>query len=98
MARIPKKRGQTTDIYFDDYYPTATIITYNYKLKKKLYKFAQDHPDCCELKEEYFDGGVKYVVDKSRLSIRFISPCTEDKKDMYRNILNSINNKEGDYM
>ena len=98
MARIPKKRGQTTDIYFDDYYPTATITTYNYKLKKKLSKFARDHPECCELIEEYVDGGVKYKLEKSRMSIRFISPCSEEKKEMYRNIISSINNKEGDSM
>ena len=98
MARIPKKRWQTTDIYFDDYSPAATIFTYNYKLKKKLHKFAQEHPESCELKEEYTDGGVKYKVEKSRMSIRFISPCSEEKKEMYRSIINSINNKEGDSM
>ena len=98
MTRIPKKQYQTTDIYFDDYYPTATIITYNYKLKKKLAKFSEEHPDYCKIIEHYKDGGAKYVIDKSRMSIRFISPCSEEKKEMYRNIINSINNKEGDSM
>lgn len=98
MARIPKKKYQTTDIYFDDYYPTATIVTYNYTLKKKLEKFSEEHPDCFKEIEHYKDGGVKYIIDKSRMSIRFISPCSEEKKEMYRNIINSINNKEGDFM
>lgn len=98
MARKPKKQEQTTDIYFDDYYPTARITTYNYTLKKKLAKFAEEHPECCELKVRYSDSGVMYMVDKSRMSIRFLSPCSEDKKEMYRNILKSINNKEGDSM
>jgi len=98
MARKPKKQEQTTDIYFDDYYPGATITTYNYELKKKLAKFAEEYPECCELKVRYPDGGVAYVVDKSRMSIRFLSPCSEEKKEMYRNILKSINNKEGDSM
>lgn len=98
MAEKSKKLEQTTDIYFDDYNPTATIITYNYKLKKKLSKFSEEHPDCCKIVERYKDGGVKYAVDKSRMSIRFISPCSEEKKEMYRNIINSINNKEGDSM
>lgn len=98
MSRKSKKQEQTTDIYFDDYNPTATIITYNYQLKKKLLKFSEEHPDCCNLVERYKDGGVKYAVDKSRMSIRFISPCSEEKKEMYRNIINTINHKEGDSM
>lgn len=100
MARVPKKLSQTTEIYFNEYNSTAVIITYNHKLKKKLSEFAEKFPDCCELRARYSDsgGGAKYVIDKSRMSIRFMSPCSEEKKEMYRNIINFINNKEGDFM
>lgn len=98
MSEKSKKKGQTTDIFFDDYYHTVTIITYNYKLKKKLAKFYQEHPECCRKIYEDDDGGVRYEVEKSRMSIRFISPCSEEKKEMYRNIINTINHKEGDSM
>lgn len=98
MSEKSKKKGQTTDIFFDDYYPTVTIITYNYKLKKKLAKFYQEYPECCRKIYEDDDGGVRYEVEKSRMSLRFISPCSEEKKEMYRNIINSINNKESDSM
>lgn len=98
MAEKSKKLGQTTDIYFDDYNPTATIITYNYKLKKKLAKFYQEHLECCRKIYEDDDGSVRYEIEKSRMSIRFISPCSEERKEMYRNIINSINNKERDSM
>lgn len=100
MARIPKKLSQTTEIYFNEYNSTAVIITYNHRLKKKLAEFAEKFPDCCELRTRYSDsgGGVKYVIDKSRMSIRFMSPCSEERKEMYTNILKSINHKEGDCM
>ena len=98
MSGKAKKKGQTTEIFFDDYYPTVTIITYNYKLKKKLAKFYQEHPECCRKIYEDDGGEVRYEIEKSRMSLRFISPCSEERKEMYRNIINSINHKEGDSM
>ena len=50
-------------------------------LKNRLKKFAAQHPDLCNLKEENKEyGSVSYTIQKSRVSIRLLVPYSEARR------------------
>ena len=60
---------------------TWNIYTFNTDLKNRLRKFSGQHPDLCKLKEENKEmGSVSYTIQKSRVSIRLITPYSEDSR------------------
>ena len=64
------KYEKETIILFNEGEDTAHIQTYNAGLRKRLAAFSKKHPDLCRLEKSFAQGGVIYVLDKSRLSIR----------------------------
>ena len=74
------KYEKETIILFNEGEDTAHIQTYNAGLRKRLAEFSKKHPDLCRLEKSFAQGGVTYVLDKSRLSIRFIPPYSEERK------------------
>ena len=54
--------------------------TFNAGLKKRLALFAKKYPDLCRQEKTYEQGGVSYVLDKSRLSIRLQPPMSEERR------------------
>lgn len=54
--------------------------TYNAGLRKRLAAFSKKHPDLCRLEKPFAQGGVIYVLDKSRLSIRLQAPYSEERR------------------
>ena len=63
------KYEKETIILFNEGEDTAHIQTYNAGLRKRLAAFSKKHPDLCRLEKSFAQGGVIYVLDKSRLSI-----------------------------
>lgn len=54
---------------------TWDIYTFNTNLKKRLKKYAERYPDICVLKSEDKElGNVRYIIQKSRLSIHLDPP------------------------
>ena len=74
------KYEKETIILFNEGEDTAHIQTYNAGLRKRLAAFSKKHPDLCHLEKSFAQGGVIYVLDKSRLSIRLISPYSEERR------------------
>ena len=70
MKKIPKKKRKVTELYFNEYDSTAEIYTYNTKLKKHLTAYAATYPDLCQLTEDDENGGLRFEIDKHRVSIR----------------------------
>ena len=62
------KYEKETIILFNEGEDTAHIQTYNAGLRKRLAAFSKKHPDLCRLEKFFAQGGVIYVLDKSRLS------------------------------
>lgn len=62
------KYEKETIILFNEGEDTAHIQTYNAGLRKRLAAFSKKHPDLCRLEKSFAQGGVIYVLDKSRLS------------------------------
>jgi len=73
MTRLTKIEKETI-ILFNEGESTASIYTYNAGLKKRLAAFSKKYPDLCCLEKPEHLGGVSYLIDKSRLSIRLQPP------------------------
>ena len=84
MKKIPKKKRKVTELYFNEYDSTAEIYTYNTKLKKRLTAYAAAYPDLCKLTEDDESGGLRFEIDKHRISIRLTAPYSEERKNVAR--------------
>ena len=83
-CRLTKYEKETI-ILFNEAEPTANIYTYNKALQNRLAKFSKANPNCARLVTAYPCGAVTYEVDKKRLSIRFTSPYSEERRAKARN-------------
>lgn len=79
MAKLTKYEKETI-ILFNEGEDTASIYTFNAGLKKRLALFAKKYPDLCRQEKTHEQGGVSYVLDKSRLSIRLQPPMSEERR------------------
>ena len=79
MAKLTKYEKETI-ILFNEADEEASIYTYNAGLRKRLAEFSKKHPDLCRLEKSCDQGGVSYVLDKSRLSIRLQPPMSEERR------------------
>ena len=79
MTKLTKYEKETI-VLFNEGEDTAHIQTYNAGLRNRLAVFSRKHPDLCRLERSYDQGGVSYVLDKSRLSIRFLPPYSEERR------------------
>ena len=73
------KYEKETIILFNEGEDTAHIQTYNAGLRKRLAAFSKKYPDLCCLEKPEHLGGVSYLIDKSRLSIRLVPPYSEER-------------------
>ena len=80
MKKTPKKKRKVTDLYFNEYDGTAEIYTCNTKLKKRLTAYSATYPDLCQQTDDDEQGGLRFEIDKSRISIRLTAPYSEERK------------------
>ena len=74
------KYEKETIILFNEGEDTASISTFNAGLRKRLAAFSKKYPALCRMEQSHEQGEVSYVLDKSRLSIRFLPPYSEERK------------------
>jgi len=79
MAKLTKYEKETI-ILFNEGEDTASIYTYNASLRKRLALFSKKHPDLCRLEKSHEQGGVTYLLNKSRLSIRLQPLYSEERR------------------
>lgn len=79
MAKLTKYEKETI-VLFNEGEDTASIYTYNAGLRKRLANFSKKYPDLCRLEKSCEQGGVSYVLEKSRLSIRLQPPMSEERR------------------
>ena len=76
------KEERETILRFDEADDTAVIYTFNTGLKKRLSAFAEKYPDLCRMTvDDAVYGSVTYEIQKSRVSIRFIAPYSEERRN-----------------
>ena len=74
-----KRRNKITELFFNEQDSIAEVFTHNTALKKRLSKYAQTYPNLCQLTEEDENGGMRFEVDKHRISIRLTAPYAEER-------------------
>ena len=79
MSKLTKYEKETI-VLFNEGEDAAHIQTYNAGLRNRLAAFAKKYPDLCRLDKTYAQGGVSYVLDKSRLSIRLQPPYSKERR------------------
>ena len=79
MTKLSKYEKETI-INWNEAENLASIYTFNASLKRRLADFSRKYPLLCRLERSTPEGSVTYVLDKSRLSIRFIPPYSEERK------------------
>ena len=77
MSKLTKYEKETI-VLFNEGEDAAHI--YHAGLRNRLETFSKKHPDLCRLEKTHEQGGVSYVLDKSRLSIRLQPPYSEERR------------------
>ena len=49
-------------------------------LKKWLIAYAANQPELCQQTDDDEQGGLRFEIDKSRISIRLTAPCWEERR------------------
>ena len=74
------KYEKETIVLFNEADEEAHIQTYNAGLRKRLESFSKKNSELCRLDKRMEQGGVSYLIDKSRLSIRIQPPMSDERK------------------
>lgn len=74
------KKQKVTELYFNEKDSIAEIYTHNTKLKKRLLKYAAQFPELCQQTDNDEQGGLRFEIDKARVSIRLTAPYSEERK------------------
>ena len=85
------KKQKTTDVYYNAKDPIAEIYTHDTNLKKRLRKYAAKYPELCKQTDDDGQGGLRFEIDKSRISIRLTAPYSQNRKDQLSNNAKTIN-------
>lgn len=78
------KKQKVTELYYNAKDPIAEIYTHDTKMKRRLTEYAAEFPELCQLTEDDEHGGLRFEIDKSRISIRLTAPYSEDRKSKAR--------------
>ena len=74
------KKQKVTEVYYNVKDPTAEVYTHDTKLKKRLLEYAAKFPELCQQTDDDEQGGLRFEIDKSRISIRLTSPYSDDRR------------------
>ena len=77
------KKQKVTEYYFNEADPTAEVYTHDTKLKKRLLEYAAKFPKLCQQTDDDEQGGLRFEIDKSRISIRLTAPYRDDRRSLY---------------
>ena len=78
------KKQKVTELYYNAKDPVAEVYTHDTKLKRRLREYAAEFPELCQLTEDDEQGGLRFEIDKSRISIRLTAPYSEERKSKAR--------------
>ena len=86
------KYEQETILNYNRGEQEAYVFTYDPALKRRLAGFAATYPEVARLEYKNDMGGVSYVIDKRRVSIRLTAPYSKERLQKMRRYGN-INQK-----
>ena len=74
------KKQKVTEVYYNAKDPVAEVYTHDTKLKKRLLEYAAKFPELCQQTDDDEQGGLRFEIDKSRISIRLTAPYSEERR------------------
>lgn len=74
------KKQKVTELYFNENDALTEIYTHNTELKKRLLAYAARFPELCQQTDNDGQGGLRFEIDKRRISIRLTAPYSEDRR------------------
>ena len=74
------KKQKVTEVYYNAKDPTAEVYTHDTKLKKRLLEYAAKFPELCQQTDDDEQGGLRFEIDKRRISIRLTAPYSEERR------------------
>ena len=74
------KKQKVTDVFYNAKDPTAEVYTHDTNLKKRLLEYASKFPELCQQTNDDEQGGLRFEIDKSRISIRLTAPYSQDRR------------------
>lgn len=74
------KKQKVTEVYYNAKDPTAEVYTHDTKLKKRLIAYTAKYPELCQQTDDDERGGLRFEIDKRRLSIRLTAPYSEERR------------------
>ena len=78
------KKQKVTEVYYNAKDSTAEVYTHDTKLKKRLLEYAAKFPELCQQADDDEHGGLRFEIDKSRISIRLTAPYSEKRRKAAR--------------
>lgn len=75
------KKQKTTEYYFNESDPIAEVYTHNTALKHRLLAYAEKHPELCQLTDDDGQGGLRFEIDKHRISFRITEPYSVERRE-----------------
>ena len=74
------KKQKVTEVFYNAKDPTAEVYTHDTKLKKRLLAYAAKFPELCQKTDDDEQGGLRFEIDKSRISIRLTTPYPIERR------------------
>ena len=75
------KKQKVTEVYYNAKDPIAEVYTHDTKLKRRLMAYATKFPELCQQTDDDEQGGLRFEIDKSRISIRLTAPYSEERRN-----------------
>ncbi len=74
------KKQKITEVYYNAQDALAEVYTHDTDLKKRLLTYAAKYPNLCRQTDDDEQGGLRFEIDKHRLSIRLTAPYSEERR------------------
>ncbi len=74
------KKQKVTEVFYNAKDPIAEIYTHDTKLKKRLLAYAAKFPELCQQTDDNEQGGLRFEINKNRISIRLTAPYSEERR------------------
>ena len=75
------KKQKVTELYFNENDAITEVYSHNTELKKRLLAYAAKYPELCKQTDDDEQGGLRFEIDKSRLSIRLTAPYSQERRE-----------------
>ena len=75
------KKQKVTEVYYNAKDPIAEVYTHDTKLKRRLLAYAEKYPGLCKQTDDDEQSGLRFEIDKNRISIRLTAPYSQERRD-----------------